>query len=83
MRHRIPRTRVSWRDDALAQASAFPAGSSGARVLLSPMDLSHFDTPLVPAPRIHFGYASITWRQRSPSHEDIAAVVFAAYNSSK
>jgi len=42
------------------------------------MDLSHFDTPITPAPsEIHFGYASITWGGNDrQAIEDIAAVGF-------
>jgi inosose dehydratase len=42
------------------------------------MDLSHFDTPITPAPsEIHFGYAAITWGGNDrQAIEDIAAVGF-------
>jgi inosose dehydratase len=42
------------------------------------MDLSHFDTPISPAPsELHFGYAAITWGGNDrQAIEDIAAVGF-------
>jgi inosose dehydratase len=42
------------------------------------MDLSHFDTPIAPAPsEIHFGYAAITWGGNDrQAIDDIAAVGF-------
>src|SRR6267142_1949784 len=79
MRHRIPRREFLGAMTALAAASAFPTNPLLAReVLYPPMDLSHFDTPLAPAPsEIHFGYASITWGGKDrQAIEDIAAVGF-------
>jgi inosose dehydratase len=64
---------------ALAAASAFPSTTLFARApLYPPMDLSHFDTPITPAPsEIHFGYASITWNGNDrQAIDDIAAVGF-------
>src|SRR5882762_8861107 len=79
MRHRIPRREFLGAMTALAAASAFPTSPLLAHELLyPPMDLSHFDTPLAPAPsEIHFGYASITWGGKDrQAIEDIAAVGF-------
>ncbi len=79
MTHRIPRREFLGTMTALAAASAFPTSTLLARDLLyPPMDLSHFDTPLTPAPsEIHFGYASITWGGKDrQAIEDIAAVGF-------
>jgi inosose dehydratase len=79
MTHRIPRREFLGAMAAFAAASAFPASKLLARDLLyPPMDLSHFDTPLTPAPsEIHFGYASITWGGKDrQAIEDIAAVGF-------
>jgi inosose dehydratase len=47
----------------LAAASSLPITSLTPHDLLyPPADLSHFDTPITPAPsEIHFGYAAITW----------------------
>jgi len=79
MTHRIPRREFLGTMTALAAASAFPTSTLLARDLLyPPMNLSHFDTPLTPAPsEIHFGYASITWGGKDrQAIEDIAAVGF-------
>ena len=79
MTHRIPRRHFLGAMSALAAASAFPSSIRLTRELLyPPMDLSHFDTPLTPAPsEIHFGYASITWGGNDrQAIEDIAAVGF-------
>ncbi len=79
MRHGIPRREFLGAMTALAAASAFPTSPLLAHELLyPPMDLSHFDTPLAPAPsEIHFGYASITWGGKDrQAIEDIAAVGF-------
>ena len=79
MRHRIPRREFLGAMTALAAASAFPTSALLAHEMLyPPMDLSHFDTPLTPAPsEIHFGYASITWGGKDrQAIEDIAAVGF-------
>src|SRR4029077_9156624 len=42
------------------------------------MDLSHFDTPITPAPsEIHFGYAAISWGGNDrQAIDDISAVGF-------
>jgi inosose dehydratase len=79
MTHRMPRREFLGAMSALAAASAFPCETLLARDLLyPPMDLSHFDTPITPAPsEIHFGYASITWGGNDrQAIEDIAAVGF-------
>jgi len=75
----MPRREFLGAMSALAAASAFPCETLLARDLLyPPMDLSHFDTPITPAPsEIHFGYASITWGGNDrQAIEDIAAVGF-------
>ena len=63
MTHRMARREFLGAMTALAAASAFPCKALLARErLYPPMDLSHFDTPITPAPsEIHFGYAAITW----------------------
>jgi inosose dehydratase len=64
---------------ALAAASCLPFRSLYARDLLyPPMDLSHFNTPIPPAPTdIHFGYAAITWGGNDrQAIEDIADLGF-------
>jgi inosose dehydratase len=79
MKNRIPRRHFLGAMSSLAAASAFPASALLAREpLYPPMDLSHFDTPLTPAPsEIRFGYASITWGGNDrQAIEDIAAVGF-------
>jgi inosose dehydratase len=79
MTHRMPRREFLGAMSALAAATAFPCETLLARDLLyPPMDLSHFDTPITPAPsEIHFGYASITWGGNDrQAIEDIAAVGF-------
>src|SRR6266436_3897997 len=79
MTHRMPRGEFLGAMSAVAAASAFPCGALFAREpLYPPMDLSHFDTPITPAPsEIHFGYASITWGGNDrQAIEDIAAVGF-------
>jgi inosose dehydratase len=79
MTHRIPRRHFLGAMSALAAASAFPSSILLTNELLyPPMDLSHFDTPLTPAPsEVHFGYASITWGGNDrQAIEDIAAVGF-------
>ncbi|MCU1243758.1 MAG: hypothetical protein JWO71_4484 [Candidatus Acidoferrum typicum] len=79
MTHRMPRREFLGAMSALAAASAFPCKTLLARDLLyPPMDLSHFDTPITPAPsEIHFGYASITWGGNDrQAIADIAAVGF-------
>jgi inosose dehydratase len=79
MTHRIPRREFLGAMAALTAASAFPCNKLLARErLYPPMDLSHFDTPIAPAPsEIHFGYAAITWGGNDrQAIEDIAAVGF-------
>src|SRR5258705_6349459 len=79
MRHRIPRREFLGAMTALAAFAPFPPTRLlGQEMLYPPMDLSHFDTPLAPAPsEIHFGYASITWGGKDrQAIEDIAAVGF-------
>jgi inosose dehydratase len=79
MIHRMPRREFLGAMSALAAASVFPCETLLARDLLyPPMDLSHFNTPITPAPsEIHFGYASITWGGNDrQAIEDIAAVGF-------
>src|SRR4030088_3226188 len=79
MQTRIPRREFLGGFTALAAASALPCSVLAAPDLLyPPMDLSHFDTPITPAPsEIHFGYASITWGGNNrQAIEDIAAVGF-------
>lgn len=79
MTHRIPRREFLGAISTLAAASAFPSANLFAREsLYPPMDLSHFDTPIAPAPsEIHFGYASITWGGNDrQAIDDISAVGF-------
>jgi inosose dehydratase len=79
MTHRMPRREFLGAMSAMAAASAFPCGALFAREpLYPPMDLSHFDTPITPAPsEIHFGYAAITWGGNDrQAIDDIAAVGF-------
>jgi len=79
MTHRTPRREFLGALSAFAAASILPPATLLARDLLyPPMDLSHFDTPLTPAPsEIHFGYAAITWGGNDrQAIEDIAAVGF-------
>jgi len=79
MTHRMPRREFLGAMSAMAAASAFPCGALLAREPLYPaMDLSHFDTPITPAPsEIHFGYAAITWGGNDrQAIDDIAAVGF-------
>jgi inosose dehydratase len=77
MTHRLPRREFIATLSAVAAASTFPRTTlfAGER-LYPPMDLSHFDTPIAPAPsEIHFGYAAITWGGNDrQAIEDIAAV---------
>jgi inosose dehydratase len=64
---------------ALTATSALPFESLRARELLyPPMDLSHFDTPIPPAPsEIRLGYAAITWGGHDrEAIDDIAALGF-------
>ena len=79
MTHGIPRRGFLGALGALAAGAVFPTTALLSRELLyPPMDLSHFDTPLTPAPsEIQFGYASITWGGNDrQAIEDIAAVGF-------
>src|SRR5579859_2897824 len=79
MSNRMPRRRFLGTMSAMAAATAFPSGTLVASAALyPPMDLSHFDTPIPPAPsEIHFGYASITWNGNDrQAIDDIAAVGF-------
>src|SRR5260370_18070116 len=79
MTHRIPRREFLGAMSSLAAATAFPHDTLFARErLYPPMDLSHFDTPITPAPsEIHFGYAAITWGGNDrQAIEDVAAVGF-------
>src|ERR1700730_10570289 len=79
MTHRMARREFLGAMTALAAASAFPCNTLIARErLYPPMDLSHFDTPIAPAPsEIHFGYAAITWGGNDrQAIDDIAAVGF-------
>jgi inosose dehydratase len=79
MTHRIPRREFLGAISAWAAASAFPSSTLFAReYLYPPMDLSHFDTPIAPAPsEIHFGYATITWGGNDrQAIDDISAVGF-------
>jgi len=62
-----------------AAASCLPYANLYARApLYPPMDLSHFDIPIPPAPsEIHFGYAAITWDGNDrQAIEDISALGF-------
>ncbi len=79
MTHRMPRREFLGAMSAMAAASAFPCGTLFARErLYPPMDLSHFDTPITPAPsEIHLGYAAITWGGNDcQAIDEIAAVGF-------
>jgi len=79
MAQNMPRREFLGAISALAAASAFPCETLLARDLLyPPMDLSHFDTPISPAPsEIHFGYAAITWDGNDrQAIDDVAAVGF-------
>ena len=79
MIHRPPRREFLRVVSALTAASAFPCETLLARErLYPPMDLSHFDNPITPAPsEIHFGYASITWGGNDrQAIDDVAAVGF-------
>ena len=79
MTHRPPRREFLGTLSALAATSLLPSETLLARELLyPPIDLSHFDMPLTPAPsEIHFGYAAITWGGNDrQAIEDIAAVGF-------
>jgi inosose dehydratase len=79
MTHRILRREFLGALSAMAAAATIPCGTLLARErLYPPMDLSHFDTPITPAPsEIHFGYAAITWDGNDrQAIDDIAAVGF-------
>jgi inosose dehydratase len=79
MHHRIHRREFLGTIAAAAAASCLPSKALYASApLYPPMDLSHFDTPITPAPsEIHFGYAAITWDGNDPQAiEDISALGF-------
>ena len=79
MTHHMPRREFLGALSAMAAASAFPCDTVfGRERLYPPMDLSHFDTPISPAPsEIHLGYAAITWGGKDrQAIDDIAAVGF-------
>jgi inosose dehydratase len=79
MTHRMPRREFLGAMSAMAAAPAFRCGTLFARErLYPPMDLSHFDTPITPAPsEIHLGYAAITWSGNDcQAIDEIAAVGF-------
>jgi inosose dehydratase len=79
MTHRILRREFLGALGTMAAASTIPCGTLLARErLYPPMDLSHFDTPITPAPsEINFGYAAITWDGNDrQAIDDIAAVGF-------
>jgi len=84
MTHHMPRRKFLGAMSTLAAASAFPGGTLFARErLYPPMDLSHFDTPITPAPsEIHFGYAAINLGgNESPGPSKTSPPsVFAAYS---
>src|SRR5882762_1036089 len=79
MTHHMRRREFLGAMSTLAAASAFPGGTLFARErLYPPMDLSHFDTPITPAPsEIHYGYAAITWGGNDrQAIDDVAALGF-------
>src|SRR5712664_4147488 len=79
MTHQMLRREFLGAMSSLAAASAFPGGTLCARYpLYPPLDLSHFVTPITPAPsEIHFGSAAITWGGNDrQAIEDVAAVGF-------
>jgi inosose dehydratase len=79
MEHRKPRREFLVSVSSLAAAAFLPkAFLAGRERLYPPIDLSHFDTPLSPAPfEIHLGYAAITWGANDrQAIEDIASVGF-------
>lgn len=57
---------------------SFPDLAGPARAMYPPMDLSHFDKPISPAPaEFHLGYASITWAGNDrQAIDEIAALGF-------
>jgi inosose dehydratase len=63
---------------AASAASSLPAWALLEPPLYPPIDLSHFDTPITPAPAdIRLGYASITWSGNDrQAIEDISALGF-------
>jgi inosose dehydratase len=76
---RLPRREFITALSAVAAAAVFPrAPLFASERLYPPMDLSHFDRPIAPAPgEIHFGYAAITWGGNDrQAIDDIAAVGF-------
>ena len=83
MQKNLPRRDFVGGIAALAAASCLPfkslyAGARDPNRLYPPMDLSHFDTPIPPAPSdILFGYAAITWGGKDrQAIDDIAALGF-------
>ena len=79
MQKNLPRRDFLGGTAAIAATSCLPFRSLYARDLLyPPMDLSHFNTPIPPAPsEIRFGYAAITWGGNDrQAIEDIAALGF-------
>src|SRR5262249_50672091 len=76
---RFPRREFLGGVAAIAAASLLPREAPGGRGLLyPPIDLSHFNTPISPAPSdIRFGYAAITWDGNDrQAIQDIAALGF-------
>jgi inosose dehydratase len=79
MQKTLPRREFFSSIAAFAAASCLPFELVRARELLyPPMDLSHFDTPIPPAPtEIRLGYAAITWGGHDrEAIDDIAALGF-------
>jgi inosose dehydratase len=79
MQNRLARREFLGSLAAFAAASCVPGNLLYARTLLyPPMDLTHFDTPIPPAPsEIRLGYAAITWGGADrQAVDDIAAVGF-------
>lgn len=80
MQYRIERRQFLQGIGAVAAAAAVSPLSVeavwAASRLYPPIDLSHFDTPIAPAPfEMHVGYAAITWGGNDrQAIEDIAAV---------
>ena len=79
MESRNPRREFLAGVGALAAAACIPEALLSRRErLYPPVDLSHFDTPIPPAPfDLHIGYAAITWGGNDrQAIEDIASVGF-------
>lgn len=79
MEQRKPRREFLAGMGALAVSASIPEFLlARGEQLYPPMDLSHFDTPLSPAPfEIHLGYAAITWGGNDrQAIEDISSVGF-------